>query len=192
MLTKISRGTAPAVDPHLYLAIYSFTLFNSGLAVGSIGPIIPFLAQQRHKPETEYSILFTARTVGSVLGLITLRLIHRTYQAYEHKTIAACGIVIALMMIIFIRWQTSMGELFSFFMIGAASYVMVSINSFCLLEVSGDKAGSWMPIAQGLFGVGALTSPLIVKAMGINSYYVLGVISFLIGVPFAIFHPSSK
>ena len=45
MLTKISQGKAPAVDPRLYLAIYSFTLFNSGLAVGSIGPIIPFLAQ---------------------------------------------------------------------------------------------------------------------------------------------------
>ena len=75
---------------------------------------------------------------------------------------------------------------------GAVNQVQVSIINICMLEVSGEKAGSWMPIAQGLFGVGALTSPLIVKAMGISSYYVLGVISFLIGVPFAIFHPSSK
>ena len=74
-------------------------------------------------------------------------------------------------------------------MIGAASYVMVSINSFCLLEVSGDKAGSWMPFAQGMFGVGALLSPLIVRFMGVSSYYAFAVSSVLMALLNASYPP---
>ena len=58
----------------------------------------------------------------------------------------------------------------------------MSINSFCLLEVAGDKAGSWMPFAQGMFGVGALLAPLIVRFMAISSYYAFAISSLLMSL----------
>ena len=93
-----------------------------------------------------------------------------------------CGIYTALMMSLFILWESFFGETFTFLSIGGASFVTVSINSFCLLEISGSKAGSWMPFAQGMFGVGALLAPLVVKFMAISSYYAFAISSLLMSL----------
>ena len=58
----------------------------------------------------------------------------------------------------------------------------MSINSFCLLEIAGSKAGSWMPFAQGMFGVGALLAPLVVRFMAISSFYAFAISSLLMSL----------
>ena len=55
-----------------YLATYSLGYLGFGLLIGSLGPFIPFLAEQRHRQEHEFSSLFMARTLGAVLALLSL------------------------------------------------------------------------------------------------------------------------
>lgn len=39
-------------SPGNYLAIYSFIFFTQGLLTGTLGPVIPYLSQERNVPET--------------------------------------------------------------------------------------------------------------------------------------------
>ena len=60
----------------------------------------------------------------------------------------------------------------------------ISMVNICTVEVAQEKAGSWVTIVQGMFGVGALTSPIVVNQIGISSFYVFSLISCLVGLSF--------
>jgi fucose permease len=69
-------------SPRVYLAVYSLGFFCVGLQSNSLGPLIPYLAERRGIPSTEYSSLFLAVTAGVVLGISIYKLLQQ--QKYTH------------------------------------------------------------------------------------------------------------
>ena len=53
-----------------FLFMYAFTFFINGVISGTIGPLIPFLAAETHRSETDYSFVFICRSGGALLGAI--------------------------------------------------------------------------------------------------------------------------
>jgi hypothetical protein len=137
-----------------------------------MGPIIPFLSKDRDKPETEYSSLFVARTVGAVLAFLTTKYLHKNkIYLCEHKIIAYNGVINGIFMIVFIKWNTGVGEFISFAVFGAGHYAVLRSINICLLENS--KANAWIPMTHAMFGVGALASPLLINLLNMEVYYIM-------------------
>ncbi len=63
------------LNPQTYLKIYCFCFLSVGFLTGSIGPVIPYFAEQNNVNETEYSFIFMLRTVGSILGYLLFKYI---------------------------------------------------------------------------------------------------------------------
>ena len=74
---------------------------------------------------------------------------------------------------------------------GAVSFISKAVVSICLLEISGDKAGSWMPFAQGMFGLGALLAPLVLRFTAVDSYYIFAALNLIMSLLF-LYYPSPQ
>jgi hypothetical protein len=70
----------------------------------------------------------------------------------------------------FVKWQSTFGEWVSMILLGIVYYLAFTCVNIALLKVSGKKAGRWVTLAHGNFGIGALLSPLLIRISGINSY----------------------
>src|ERR1041385_7532004 len=69
--TSISGVPASSnVRPLSLTAAYYASFLALGLTVGSLGPTLPSLANQTHVGLSEISYLFTARSMGYVLGSV--------------------------------------------------------------------------------------------------------------------------
>lgn len=69
---------------------------------------------------------------------------------------------------------------------GGGHYAILTETNSCLLLVAQERAGSWMPLAHGMFGMGALISPQLLRLMELEAYYCIAAI-YLIFV-MACFH----
>ena len=139
-----------------------------------MGPIIPFLSKDRDKIETEYSSLFVARTVGAVLAFLTMKYLDKNkINLCEHKIIAYNGVINGIFMIIFIKWNTDVGEFISFAVFGGGHYTVLRSINICILEISKERATVWIPLAHGMFGVGALSSPLLINLLNMEIFYII-------------------
>lgn len=69
---------------------------------------------------------------------------------------------------------------------GGRHYAILTETNSCLLLVAQERAGSWMPLAHGMFGMGALISPQLLRLMELEAYYCIAAI-YLIFV-MACFH----
>lgn len=91
------------VSSRFYLAIYCLIYLCNGLLSGTLGPVIPYLSNERNVPETEYSFLFVTRTLGSIAGYVILRFVQRKkYKYIEHKAIIAGLSLILVFLVVFV------------------------------------------------------------------------------------------
>jgi hypothetical protein len=65
-------------------------LFFYGLLSGSLGPVVPYLANARHIPQTSYSFLFIARSIGAPSASSSLNSLQKMkIPRMEHRVIVA-------------------------------------------------------------------------------------------------------
>lgn len=55
----------------------------------------------------------------------------------------------------------------------------MAVNCCLMLASSKDDLYLWLSITHGMFGVGGLTSPILVNIFKLNIYFALGVLSLL-------------
>ena len=60
--------------PHLtHYLLYGATFLIFGFQITGLGPIIPYFADTYGYKETEYSYLFTCRSLGMLIGAIIVK-----------------------------------------------------------------------------------------------------------------------
>lgn len=59
-----------------YLVLYATSFLILGQLMTALGPLIPYLAESQGKEETDFSFLFMARSVGSIVGAIVYKILH--------------------------------------------------------------------------------------------------------------------
>lgn len=56
---------------------YCLSFIAYGAILTGLGPLIPYLADEQHVPETEYSFLFFARASGFVVGACLVKIVEK-------------------------------------------------------------------------------------------------------------------
>ena len=83
------------------------------------------------------------------------------------------GISKAIFMVVFMKWETTFGSFISFVVFGAGHYLINTLATICIVSVVQERSGTWIPFCYGFFGVGAITSPIIIGVIGLDAYHVL-------------------
>jgi FHS family Na+ dependent glucose MFS transporter 1 len=135
-----------------------------GLTVGAFGPTLPGLAAQVGTSLGGVSFLFTARSLGYLLGSSRGgRLFDR---APGHMLMAAALFVMASMMALVplapALWLLSAVLL----VLGAAEGALDVGGNVLLVRVHGRRVGPYMNGLHFFFGVGALLAPIVVAQSG--------------------------
>lgn len=80
--------------------------------------------------------------------------------------------------ILFTYWRTStIGLGISTALIALLSYLATVVVNCCLM-IAADKPDLllWLSVSHGMYGVGGLTSPLLVNWFQLNTYFALGIL----------------
>lgn len=170
------KGTQPAAQTAAYFAAF----IGLGLSTGSLGPTLPALATQTRVSLGVVSYLFTARSLGYILGAT------QGAKAFDRRAgnpvMAAMLVLMAAMMAV-----TPLTGYFpllaaAMFLLGAGEATLDVGANTLLLWVHRDRVAPAMNALHSCFGIGALAAPVIVAAVvslnrnAAGSYFVLAVI----------------
>lgn len=149
--------------PSVYYFIYFYVFFCQGMYSNSLGALIPYLSEAEHTPETDFSFLFMARTLGSLAGILLFKYIHsKEHHKLEHKVLVGSGIVYVVFMVLFVQWGGRLGQWVSMNLTGGAYYTTITAANICILLIVADKKGVQIVMGYAFFGVGALLSPQLI------------------------------
>ena len=155
-----------------YLFVYAFTDFVNGLIMGTIGPLIPFLAASSHTSATSYYFVFISRSVGSVLGAI----IYKTLQCYgvassHHRVIAITSVLFVSFLFIFEGWHNLVGTGVLLGLYALFNFIHnVALSCSLLMVPSKENLFFWLSVSNGSFGLGSVVAPLVVDLFTLHSF----------------------
>jgi fucose permease len=142
---------------------YSLSYFVYGLIYTGIGPLIPYLSEKSHQPETSYSFVFTCRAIGMVLGTLACKIVQAKKMLTYHQAIAISSFGTFLMCFSFTYAEQFMIQgvsfLFNGFFIGV---IETFVNTSIILLSSSTNLQKTFIIISGFFGIGGLFGPIFV------------------------------
>ena len=131
-----------------------------GVFAASLGPTLPELAAHTGSPLSAISFLFTARSLGYLLGSLVLGRLYDRLPA--HRLLAGALAVIAAMMVLTpVTPLLVLVTLVQLLWGAAISTLDVGINTL-LLWVHRGRSGPFMTAGHVFFGAGALFTPVVV------------------------------
>lgn len=152
------------ISPIVYLILYSLGFLSMGLHSNSIGPLIPYLAKERNVPTTQYSFLFIGISAGNIIGIILYKYLQsKGFPNFQHVVLLFCCLGYAVFLIVFIEYDTLTTDCISMCVFGIVNYCMSTTLNICILHISKNKAGTWVSISHGAYGIGSLLAPQFVK-----------------------------
>jgi FHS family Na+ dependent glucose MFS transporter 1 len=160
---------------------YFAAFLGVGIVIASLGPIMLALSAQTGAEVDELAFLFTSRAVGYLLGSIVGGALvdkipgHRVMFAGLIANSVATAMFPLLKSIPLLALLSSVqGLTMGFLDTGTASArglssrcrprSLLTATNVLLLWLHGDKSGPWMQAMHCCFGIGALVSPLFVRA----------------------------
>jgi MFS transporter, FHS family, Na+ dependent glucose transporter 1 len=162
--------------------LYSASFAALGLTFSILGPTLPALAAQTHSTLTDISILFVARSAGSLVGSVGGGRLFDRFAG--HKVIAAA---LALMILatalipgVPLLWMLA-GILF---LSGIVHGTLNVGNNAMLIWVHGKEVAPYMNVLHFFFGLGTFLTPILVAQVliltgGISLGYWLVALTFL-------------
>jgi FHS family Na+ dependent glucose MFS transporter 1 len=146
---------------------YYIAFVTLGMFSASLGPTIPGLAQHTHSTLGQISYLFTARSLGYLLGSFAGG--HLYDRRPGHPVMAGVLAVMATMMVfapmIPLLWVLAAVLL----VLGMGEGTLDVGGNTLLVWVHGEKVGPFMNALHFFFGLGAFISPIIVAQAVLRS-----------------------
>ena len=145
------------------LTSYYAAFIGMGIAIGIVGPTLPALAGYSGTPVGLLGILFTVRSLGYLIGSLTLGRLFDRMKSHPLLGFAQIGIGLSLASV---AWFHSLPMLIAIFFVMGTVESMVSVGSNTALVWTFRERSS--PLINGLhfsFGIGAFLSPLIVAQL---------------------------
>ena len=179
--TSISGVPASSnVRPLSLTAAYYASFLALGLTVGSLGPTLPSLANQTHVGLSAISYLFTARSMGYVLGSVKGGHLfdRRSGNPVMAVMVGLMAIMMAMVPLVPYLWLL----LVVMIILGAAESALDVGGNTLLTWVHGKRVAPFMNAMHSFFGVGALIAPIVVaqteafKRPMTHSYFVLALL----------------
>lgn len=178
--------TSAIAKTHRLTAVYFGAFIALGLTTGSLGPTLPSLAEQTQVGLSAISYVFTARSVGYLLGSVHVgKLVDRRSG---NRVMTAMLLTMSIMMALVPLASKLWLLLISMLILGAAEAGLDVGANTLLGWVHGKAVAPFMNALHSFFGVGALIAPLIValtvlfKLPATTSYFVLAVLILPVAV----------
>jgi FHS family Na+ dependent glucose MFS transporter 1 len=157
-----------------------------GLATASLGPTLPGLAEHTRSQLSEIGFVFTARALGYLLGSYQSG---RTYDRLPgHPILAGVLVVLALMLFLVPLVEKLWLLTVIVLVLGAAEGALDVGGNALLVWLHGSRVGPYMNGLHFFFGVGALSSPIIIaRAIALTgdivwAYWVLALLALPVAV----------
>jgi FHS family Na+ dependent glucose MFS transporter 1 len=149
--TKLAQTTA-----------YFIAFVALGMAMASLGPTLPGLAQQTHSSIGNISFLFTVRSLGFLLGSVSSGEFYDRMSGHKVMAamIVAMSAMMALMPVIPLLWLL----LAAMLALGTAEGALGVGGNALLVWVHQSKVPPFMNALHFFYGVGTFLSPLIIPA----------------------------
>ncbi len=138
---------------------YYLSFIIIGMCVSILGPTLPDLAKNTHSSLSHLSFLFTARSLGFLIGAY---LGGRIYDEVKGHPVIAITLLASALFIALIPVLELLGVLiFVLFMLGISeSFIDVGSNTL-LVWIHREKVGTFMNGLHFFFGVGGFIAPVI-------------------------------
>jgi len=138
-----------------------------GIGTSSLGPALPFLAQNTGSTIREISILFTAKSGGYMLGSIISGWLYDRLPGHAIALTSILGIAaaMALLPVIPLLWVLVL-------VVGLLGMVEGSLDVGCnamLVWVHGGKVGPFMHSLHFCFGIGTFFAPIVIAQSVLRS-----------------------
>ncbi|MFC2031226.1 MFS transporter [Chloroflexota bacterium] len=151
----------------LKTAAYYLSFLALGMTTATVGPTLPYLADQTGSLLSTVSLLFSARAIGFLLfSLLAGRLYDRVKG---HPVMAAALIVLALTMALVpsapLLWLLAL----VFLVLGMAEATADIGGNTLLVWVHGHRVGPFMNGLHFFFGLGAFLTPIMVAMVVLAS-----------------------
>jgi fucose permease len=179
--TPAPAGQSPASARRVALvntAAYYTAFVGLGLSIAAIGPTLPGLAQHTRTHLSEISFLFTAHSLGYLVGSLAAGQVYDRVRG--HPVMAAGLVALALSMFLIpvmpLLWLLTAVV----FLLGLAGSVLDVGANALLVWVHRDKVAPYMNGLHAFFGVGTFIAPLVIAQLVLLSgdiiwaYWVLG------------------
>lgn len=151
-------------------AVYFAAFIGLGLTNASTGPLLPLLADQVRVDLAGISILFTARSLGYLLGSL---LSGQLYDRRSGHPVMAVSLVMAAVAIALVPATPLLWGLAAIMLLLGASEGSLDVGGNTLLIwLHGLKVAPFMNGLHFFFGLGALLSPLLIlQALNLSGTY---------------------
>ncbi len=131
-----------------------------GAAAGVMGPTLPGLAQQTHSSISALGFLFTARSLGYLLGSWRGG---KIYDRLPGHPVAAAGLLGIAVLLALVPLMPSLWLLTPvMFLLGIADSILDVGGNTLIVRVHGKQVGPYMTALHFFFGAGAFIAPLLV------------------------------
>jgi FHS family Na+ dependent glucose MFS transporter 1 len=131
-----------------------------GLTTASLGPTLPRLAGQTHARLSEISFLFTARSLGFLLGAFRGG---KLYDRLSGRVLMTGALVLMASVMALIPLSPSLLVLIvTMIVLGAAESLLDVGGNTLLVWTHGERVGPYMNGLHFFYGVGAFLSPIII------------------------------
>ena len=144
----------------LTTAAYFASFLAMGVSMASLGPTLPALAENTQSTLETISILFTARSVGGLLGSVVGG---QTYDKLRGHIVMAVMIVLMAVLTALTPMSSQLWVLTAIlFFTGAVQGLLNIGGNAMLVWIHGDRVGPWMNGLHFCFGIGTFITPIIV------------------------------
>jgi FHS family Na+ dependent glucose MFS transporter 1 len=161
-------STSGSTRTYRLTAAYFAAFIALGLTVGSLGPTLPSLAEQTHVGLAAISYLFTARSMGYVLGAVRGG---RMFDRRAGNPVMAVMLFAMSIMMTLVPLVPKLWLLLIVMLILGAAEAALDVGANTLQAwVHGNRVAPFMNAMHSFFGVGALIAPIVVAQTALLSY----------------------
>jgi len=161
--TKIRPSWTSVSQKLVTTAAYYAAFIGLGLGVAAIGPTLPDLAQNTRSHLGEISFLFTAHSIGYLLGCLLAGHIYDRMRGHPVMVLmliamAATMFLIPLMSLLWLLTTVV-------FLLGLSGSILDVGGNTLLVWVHQDKVAPYMNGLHGFYGVGTVIAPIVIALL---------------------------
>lgn len=162
-MEKIPSSSRLVPVEFLKFLTYATCFVSLGIAVASLGPILPFLADNVGVSIGQISFAFTAQNLGYLIGSAVGGRLFDRFKSHRLMILSLCLMVAAGVFIPLMSWFYALLLVLFFFGLGLGTLDLG--GNLSLVWVYQSRVGPFMNALHFSFGVGAFLSPIILSAV---------------------------